>query len=132
MSSRLLSFLFVFIFVLCTPVAFAQVQPTVESVSMVSSDPPYICQIQLGLTQKNYKAQIVRGNQGNSISSQNVKAIRSQYCTCLVLAFSEDNFQGRYEVFKIGGYTWKNLEFLSKSLVLSCYPGLDNTAYTPA
>ena len=129
MFSKFASFC-VLVAIVLSSMAFAQGQTASQPITMVSSNPPYICQVQLGTTQRNAKTQDIQGNQGNSLAYQNVRTLRSQYCSCLVLAFSENNFQGRYATYKVGGNAWKNLGFLAKSLVLSCYPGLNNTAYT--
>ena len=103
----------------------------VEEEVIVSPDPPYICQI--GLKETSTTTTQIRDVTGNIANSfeEPVQYLRSEFCSCLGLVFSQDNYQGRIATFKFGGNrNWWRIPYLARSLVVTCGPGISNTYFT--
>jgi len=90
----------------------------------------YFCQIytKTSSTAKSIQTDI-HGNYGNFVTDE-AQYFKSEYCTCLAIAFSEPNYQGRFATFKFGGTTaWSKLSFAAKSSMITCAFGVNDTAF---
>jgi len=91
---------------------------------------PYFCQIYTKGSSTATSVQTdIQGNFGNFVTDE-AQYFKSEYCTCLAIVFSEPNYQGRFATFKFGGTTaWSKLSFVSKSAMITCGFGVDETAF---
>ncbi len=90
----------------------------------------YFCQIYTKATSTSKSIQAdIHGNYGNFVTDE-AQYFKSEYCTCLAISFSEENYQGRFATFKFGGTTsWSKLPFAAKSSMVTCAFGVDDTAF---
>ena len=94
------------------------------------SDPLFVCQIALKETSAAArKVKTIIGSQANSYVEQ-VQYLRSPFCSCLGLTFSNNNFQGRIATFKFGGNdNWWRIPYLARSLIVTCGSGISNSYF---